>query len=314
MAGYVKVFQTITSSSLWGMDHKVIRVFIYMLANCDSVGILEGAAPELAHRCHISLAEWDEVLGLLMAPDPHSRTPDNEGRRVASVPGGWKILNYHLYRTKGQGKEGSRAPYMRDYRAAKRGEEPDGDAPREPEPVPPEGPEGCNTLQRGVTRGTDADADASVHPTGVSPAAPAAPRKPKVEHEPLRQEVLAHWRSVAVPAGLPDVLKEGDRLRKALDARLKDPEWLGHFREAVCYAALSPDGAWMRGLGDRNWRVSLDWLLKPEKAEGIAAKARATGGRASAGPSGRRSMAADATTAAQVQRLPVRKLASAGAP
>jgi hypothetical protein len=33
-----------------------------------------------------------------MGPDPHSRTPEHEGRRVAKVEGGWLILNHKKYR------------------------------------------------------------------------------------------------------------------------------------------------------------------------------------------------------------------------
>ncbi len=293
MAGYAKVFSSIRKSSLWGADHKVIRVWIYMLTECDSDGVVEGAVPGIAHDCHLSPEELREVLDLLMAPDPDSRTPDNEGRRLAVVPGGWKVLNYHIYRERGQGKEGSRAPYMRLYRSKK------------------EAPSGGHALPESVTRNTNANAGTDVHPTGVSPAAPPAPGKPKVDLEPQRQEVLKHWQLVAVPAGLPGVLKVGDRLRKAMDARLKDPAWLGLFREAVDYAARHPAGAWMRGQGDRSWKVSLEWLLKPDKAEETAAKARAEPGRS-------RGIGADTSTQAQVQQVPTRKLAPlpspAGAP
>ena len=99
---------------------------------------------------------------------------------------------------------------------------------------------------------------------------------------PLREEILTHWRAVAVPAGLPNVFKGTVlKLRGTMNARLADADWLGLFREAVDYAARHPAGAWMRGEGDRAWKVTLEWLLKPGKAEETAAKARAAPRRAS---------------------------------
>lgn len=299
MAGYVKVFDSLLTSSLWVKPHFVVRIWIAMLARCDSKGVVEGSVPGFASLCRVTDEEMREALVLLTGPDPDSRTPDHDGRRLEVVPGGWRILNYGAYRAKGQEKEGSKAPFMRALRERRREEDhPTGSG---------------NELPVRVTSDPTANAGTDVPPTGVVPAAPTRASKPDLE--PLRQEVLGHWRAVGVPAGLPDVLKGTVmRLQPSMNARLKDPEWLALFREAVNYAAGHPDGAWMRGQGERRWKVSLDWLLKPGKAEDIASKARATGGRAAPTPSGRRAMAADATTTAQVQQVPVRKLAAAGAP
>jgi len=163
MAGFVKVFSSITDSSIWMKGHEVIRVWLYFLAKCDSDGVLEGSIPGVAHSCLLDRAQMEAVLAILMAPDPDSRTPDHEGRRVEAVPGGWRVLNYHLYRDRGQGKEGSRAPYMRQRRATKHA------AP----------PSGCNALHPPVTRHTEADANAAANaevpqPPTVSGAAAAA--------------------------------------------------------------------------------------------------------------------------------------------
>jgi uncharacterized protein YdaU (DUF1376 family) len=130
-----------------------------------------------------------------------------------------------------------------------------------------------------------------------------------------RGEVLAHWAAVAVPAGLPAVLKLDDKRRKALDARLKDPGWLALFREALDHVARSPVTAWMRGGSDRNWRCPLDYLLRDGQVEKLVAEARATTrAPARASPPRPGGIAADATTQAQVHRLIVPKLARVGAP
>jgi hypothetical protein len=263
MAGYVKLFDSLLTSSLWCHEHYVLRIWIAMLARCNSQGVVEGSVPGFASLCRVTTEEMRAALELFTSPDPDSRTPDHEGRRLEVVPGGWRILNYKAYRDKGQEKEGSKAPFMRALRArVTHG----------------------NALPEPVTSDPAANAVKEVPPTGVSsaPEAPPAPRPPKADPlAPLREEILAHWRAVAVPAGLPDVLKGTSlKLRGAMNARLKDPAWLGLFREAVTFAARHPSAGWMRGEGDRAWKVSLEWLLKPDKAEETAAKARAAPGPA----------------------------------
>lgn len=293
MAGYVKVFDSLLTSSLWCHEHYVLRVWIAMLARCNQQGVVEGSVPGFASLCRVTTEEMRAALDLLTGPDPDSRTSDHEGRRLEVVPGGWRILNYKAYRDRGQEKEGSKAPFMRALR---------------------ERVTKGNALPPRVTGDPTATAVKEVPPTppegGASAAVPPpAPRAPKADPlAPLREEILAHWRAVAVPAGLPDVLRVSPRLQKAMNTRLGDEGWLPLFREAVAFAARHPAADWMRGAGTRSWKASLDWFLKPDNVENTAAKARAAPGR----PHG---IAADADTLAQVQRLPTRKLLpAAGAP
>lgn len=41
-----------------------------------------------------------ELLAILSAPDPNSRSQEHEGRRLARINGGWLVLNYAKYRDK----------------------------------------------------------------------------------------------------------------------------------------------------------------------------------------------------------------------
>lgn len=248
-------------------------------------GFVGAAGPGILRQAIVDPDPGMDALRALGAPDPESRSKDFEGRRMVRVDGGYIVLNYIKYRD-------------RDYTAAaraKRYRDRQKDEPSRRNAV---------TSHRNVTQAEE-EADKEVHPTGVgtAPEAPAAPRTPKPDPlAPLREEILTHWRAVAVPAELPDVLKGTVlKLKSSMNARLKDPEWLGLFREAVDYAARHPGGGWMRGESPRAWKVSLDWLLKPGNTENIAAKARAAPGR----PQG---MAADATTQRQIRELPRRTL------
>jgi hypothetical protein len=123
MAGFAKVFSSILTSTIWGEDHATVRVWIAMLASCDADGMVEGSIPGFAHVARVTRAEMERALKVLSAPDPDSRTKEHEGRRIEKFDGGWRILNYAKYREQAQAREGSRAPYMREYRKRKREEQ-----------------------------------------------------------------------------------------------------------------------------------------------------------------------------------------------
>jgi hypothetical protein len=97
-----------------------VRVWIAMLAMCDARGVVDGSIPGFANIANVSIAEMRQAIEILSSPDPDSRTPDNEGRRIQAISGGWQILNYLTYRARGQAKDGSRAEYERNRRTRPR--------------------------------------------------------------------------------------------------------------------------------------------------------------------------------------------------
>ena len=295
--GFVKVQAGIIHSTIWRAKLPTRVLWITMLAMADRSGMVEASIPGLADAAVISLEECLEGLETLKAPDAYSRTKECEGRRIVEVDGGWAILNYLKYREMRSDEDQREKNRLRVQKFREKSASHGERVPVMPVmPVMPRNPI------------AEAEAEVEVPPTVVVPA--ASPTR-KHDTTSLRDEIIAHWRAVAVPAGLPDVLKLSDKLRKAMDTRLKDSAWLALFREAVSYAAQSPDGAWMRGGGDRRWLVTLDWMLKPDKAEEIAAKARACPRRVSTlRPTSAR--AADAEAVAQAQQISVPKLARVG--
>ncbi len=100
MAGYVKLFQSILDSTIWGEDHQTRIVWITLMAKADRHGVVEGSIPGIAHSARVSLDDCRAAMAKFEAPDPDSRTPDNEGRRIKRVEGGWQLLNHHIYREK----------------------------------------------------------------------------------------------------------------------------------------------------------------------------------------------------------------------
>lgn len=97
---YTKVFPSLITSTMWTYDSDICKLWVTMLALKDQDGIVEGSIPGLAHVAHISLEKAEEAFELFQAPDPHSRTPDNDGRRIERVPGGWRLLNNDVYNEK----------------------------------------------------------------------------------------------------------------------------------------------------------------------------------------------------------------------
>lgn len=118
MGGFTKLWSSITDSSIWFEPNEVRLTWITMLAMADAKGFVSASILGLANRARVDLESCKEALSRLSSPDPHSRTKDNEGRRIEEVDGGWMILNYTKYREE-RSKE-DRKTYMRRYMQEKR--------------------------------------------------------------------------------------------------------------------------------------------------------------------------------------------------
>jgi hypothetical protein len=113
MAGYSKLWSTIVTSSVWSEDDKTRIMWITMLAVAEADGFVSGAIPGMATVARLTLEDAKTAIDKLSSPDPYSRTPDAEGRRIIPVPGGWQIVNYEYFRKPQDDDE--RRRYMREY-------------------------------------------------------------------------------------------------------------------------------------------------------------------------------------------------------
>jgi hypothetical protein len=95
---YVKLFSDIIQSSIWAEGPDTCKLWITMLALARPNGLVRATAPGLSNEARIPLERTKEILSLLESPDPDSRTPDHEGRRIERVDGGYMVLNYTKYR------------------------------------------------------------------------------------------------------------------------------------------------------------------------------------------------------------------------
>jgi hypothetical protein len=96
---FAKVFQKMLDSSVWTESTSTRIVWITFLLSMDSDGFCEFASAEnVATRARVKLCHTREAISILESPDPQSKTPDDDGRRIQRVQGGWLVLNCKKYR------------------------------------------------------------------------------------------------------------------------------------------------------------------------------------------------------------------------
>ena len=101
MQVFAKIFGQIYDSSI--ADHpEVRRMFMDLLVLADDQGVIDMTPGAIAARTRIPLEEVSRCIAELEKPDPMSRTPDMEGRRLVLLdpprPWGWRIVNFTKYR------------------------------------------------------------------------------------------------------------------------------------------------------------------------------------------------------------------------
>lgn len=100
MTGYTKLFGSIVASTIWQEPNHIRIVWITMLALRNGRHMVEASIPGLAGLARVSLKECEEAIKRFESPDPYSRSPEHDGRRIERVDGGWLILNGEKYRQK----------------------------------------------------------------------------------------------------------------------------------------------------------------------------------------------------------------------
>jgi hypothetical protein len=98
---FVKIFSQILDSSI-AEDYLVRLVFEDMLKLADRDGFVDMTAGAIARRTNVPLEIVSRGIEKLAEPDPESRSPEEEGRRIVLIdphrPWGWRIVNYMHYR------------------------------------------------------------------------------------------------------------------------------------------------------------------------------------------------------------------------
>jgi hypothetical protein len=115
---YTKLFSSIVTSSIWTESDKVRIVWITILATCDMHGEIQASIPGLARIAGVSVEDCEQAIAVLTSPDPYSRTPTDQGRRLEPIDGGWAVVNHAKYRAmcSDEDKKQKNAERQRRYR------------------------------------------------------------------------------------------------------------------------------------------------------------------------------------------------------
>jgi hypothetical protein len=126
--GYTPVFNAIYSGTLYGL-WPAAAVWASILPLMDRYGRLDVSLEAIAGTTGWPLELLAKGIDQLCAPDPGSRSPDEDGRRLVPLdparPWGWRAVNYAKYRERARleaknnaaAAKGAEAQRKREYRA-----------------------------------------------------------------------------------------------------------------------------------------------------------------------------------------------------
>lgn len=110
---FIKAHQELVSSSIWEGPYHHRIAWTALMVTCNTNGISPVTEASLYRVANITKEEAEDAIKAFTSPDPKSRTPDYEGRRIERVSGGFKLLNYFKYRDIRTPEQKNK--YMRDY-------------------------------------------------------------------------------------------------------------------------------------------------------------------------------------------------------
>lgn len=234
---YVKVFSDLLGSSLWAMDAETCKVWITMLMMAEWDGLVRATAPGISHEARIPIEKTREAIAVFEAPDPDSRTPDNDGRRIQRVDGGYQIVNYIKYRetrdadTRRQQQAEASQRYRERHHASS-----------------------CVISRHPASSHTDTDTDTD---KDLIP--------PKKEVLVVGKQVIDAWNAMSVTCGLSKAMATPNRIKKS-NARLKEELWRESYQKAI---DMIPNSAFLRGENSRRWKANIEFFLRPDSVAKI---------------------------------------------
>lgn len=246
---YAKLFASLYQGTLRGCSDEIL-VFTNLLAHADSGGVVDKHWRAIAEETGLSRERVEAAIATLEAPDPESRSPDEEGRRIVLIDEhrawGWRIVNHGKYRAIRNEADRQEQNRMAQARWREKNKQ---DKPRKPP-----------SAQAEAEANTEAEVkDAPAASSGRAPSAPD-------------------------PAPLPDFLGDSNAEAFKTNARPRiargwelpeswgiDAEALGWTGDAILKEAEKFRQYWTSGKGAgtrrtiKGWRQSWsNWLAKAE--------------------------------------------------
>lgn len=102
MSGYTPVFDSVFQGTLCG-KYPDLPVWLVLLALQQRGGIIDAHPSYIATVSGLPQSDIELAIKHFCEPDPASRTPDNDGRRLVPLDGrgfGWRVVNHDRYREK----------------------------------------------------------------------------------------------------------------------------------------------------------------------------------------------------------------------
>lgn len=219
---YTKLFSSIVTSTIWSENDRTRIVWITMLAICDKNGEVQGSIPGLARIAGVPVEDCRSAIATFLAPDPDSRTKDDEGRRIEEIDGGWLLLNHRKYREMASGEDRLRSAAERQARLRERQKRNaqsrlvTHESRTSNAPVTHESLQNCQA---------DADAKSNTHQTPIPPPPPAAPLAGFDEFWNLyprkasKQNAMKSWKQIEIQDHQKIMANVAKRMRQ-------DPQWI----------------------------------------------------------------------------------------
>jgi len=122
---YAKLSVDMLDSTIWMEADHIVRVWITILLLKDMDGFVNKPIPGIAQRARVTMDQCLDAIAKLEAPDPHSRTKTEGGRRIIRITDEetlWWVVNHEKYRSmrNAEQKRAYNREYMRQYRARKK--------------------------------------------------------------------------------------------------------------------------------------------------------------------------------------------------
>lgn len=144
MSGYTPIFDSVFHGSLCG-KFPDLPLWLVLLALADKNGDIDCHPSYIATVSGISQDLVESCIARFCEPDPSSRTPDHDGRRLLPIDGrgfGWRVINHSKYREKARKMafdqarqaDGRNAERMRERREANKTDPTRPDATRDDPP------------------------------------------------------------------------------------------------------------------------------------------------------------------------------------
>lgn len=272
---YTKLASSIIHSTIWREADHVRIVWVTMLALVDKHGLVEASIPGLADAARVTVEQCEEALEKLMAPDPYSRTPDHDGRRIDAVEGGWELLNHAKYRglmteEQRREKDAERARRYRERQKSKREASRDDVTDRD----------GCDESRESLHTDTDPNTD----PNKKNGESRSRSSIRDSEIEAQVDEVLAYFAETLWPKahnGKPRGKQE--HRRKPIRARLRDGYTVAEIKSVFDRVGASPFHLGKNDTGKAF--IEPESVLGPKKIDGWLSKPVPKGAGINAQPS-----------------------------